>query len=105
MKPNISVLMGSERQRARVALDQRKAQEAADNEKRDVGVFLRLSQEAVDNERRGKALLEQLQRCSELKVLIHDVDIMRLPSGLRAAVVAELDRLDFEVLDTTEVIL
>jgi len=87
MKPNVSVLMGSERQRARVALDQRKAQEAADNEKR------------------GKELLEQLQRCAELKVLIHDVDIMRLPSGLRAAVVAELDRLDFEVLDTTEVIL
>jgi hypothetical protein len=85
MKPNLSRIMGSERQRAGVSVKHRKAQEA------------------VENQNRGKGLLAELRKYSEIKVLIHDVDILKLPEPLRSEILAEGDRLGFTFVDGSEV--
>lgn len=78
---DLQTLMGSERQRALQSVNNRKLQEARENEEN------------------GRGLLQCLRRCSEIKVLVHSVNIPLLPEPLRGELLAECARLGFEYAD------
>lgn len=78
---DLQTIMGSERQRARVSVSNRTAH---------------LGPERGENEERGRDLLQQLRRCRELKVLVHDVNIQQLSEPLRGELLAECARLGFD---------